>query len=133
MLDMLRIRKAKLKRLTVSGNSLGDEFLKSFGELFKSSNTLTYVDLTRNDISDKGIDIISKYLSGNSILDELLLGQNIKITDKSIPTLTKMVESSSLKVLGLESTAITQHNKLVRALFTNIMKHGWSGFIYTRK
>ena len=78
-----------------------------------------------NEITDKGIEILSPYLEGNKTFKEFRFNGNKGITDKSIPSLMKMIEKTVIINIVVTNTSITDKSIFVVPLVNNILKHGY--------
>ncbi len=101
-----------------------DECLISIGEYIKSNNYIKTISLNSTQVSDTGIEILAPYLDGNKTLNRLLFWYNGRITDKSVPMLLKMIESSHIEYIGAFMTSITQNSVLAVALAHNRIRYG---------
>ena len=109
--DLLRTTESSIKEVWLSDNKqINDECMKSLGEYIKYNKSIEGILLNRNKISDTGIEILASYLDGNTTFKGLYLNGNKGITDKSIPLLMKMIESSYIERMDLYNTLITQKN-----------------------
>lgn len=105
---------------------MDDDCMKAFGEYVKSNKHIETVEISSAQISDAGIEILAPYLEGNTTLRCLRLGWNKKITDKSIPLLMKMVETSRIEVMNINETSVTRTDMFIAPLTCNIIKNGTS-------
>lgn len=74
--------------------------MKSIGEYIQSIKSVKRLGLSSNNITNKGIEIFTPYLEGNISLQHLFLEYNKGITEKSLPTLIKMITSSLIHNLS---------------------------------
>ncbi len=126
LFDMLRTTNSSIKDIDLSANKqINDECMKSLGEYIKYNKSIEMMWLNNNNISDKGIEILAPHLDGNTTIKYLGLYYNEGITDKSIPFLLKMIESSHIEDIGLHETSITQDNiiDVCIPLANNIFKY----------
>ncbi len=111
LFDMLRTTNSFIKDIDLNGNKqINDECMKSVGEYIKSNKFIEEISLENNKISDAGIEILAPYLDGNTTFKRFDLTWNEGITDKSIPLLVNMVESSHIENIRLYGTSITKKN-----------------------
>lgn len=103
----------------MSSNNIGDECLKECGEWIQGNNTLQVLCLNDNCISDKGINILVPYLSGNTTLQNLNLAKNKMITDLSINHLNESLENTSIEELSLVETS----GSSPKILFLNLIRN----------
>ncbi len=122
---MLRTTNSSINEICLSGNQqINDSCMKSVGEYIKSNKYIEGIWLGENNISDVGIEILAPYLDGNTTFKGFYLNFNKGITDKSIPFLVKMIESSHIVDMGINNTSITQINTLAMPLACNTFNHG---------
>ena len=86
--------------------------MKLLGEYIKSNKSIERILLNDTSISNAGIEILAPYLDGNTTFKQLHLSYNKGITDKSIPLLIKMIESSCIEDIDIYDTSITQKNTI---------------------
>ena len=127
LFDMLRTTNSSIKEMWLNNNrQINDECIKSLGEYIKYNKSIEVISLNSNKISDAGIEILAPYLDGNTTFKELDLNYNKGITDKSIPLLLKMIESSHIENMDIRGTSITQENiiDICISLAWNTFKYG---------
>ncbi len=108
---MLRITSSSIKEINLRFNEqIDDECMKSLGEYIKSNKSIEEILLGSINISDTVIEILVPYLDGNTTFKRLSLIGNRGITDKSIPYLVKMIESSHMHDLNISGISIKQRN-----------------------
>lgn len=98
--------KSSISVLNLSSNGLDDECMKDLGELILDSTTLEYLRLDYTKITDKGIEILSSYLIGNTTLKRLGVSGNSEITRESVPYIHQIIKSSCLVELDLSHSSI---------------------------
>lgn len=94
--------------LHLAVNQLDDECLKSLGEYIQDNDYLEIVNLCNNQITDKGIQILTGYLIGNVVLKELKLDFIKQITNDSVMNLTEIAKATNVKVIGIFKTSIAE-------------------------
>ncbi len=127
LFDMLRTTNSSIKEVYLNKNKqINDECMKSLGEYIKSNKSIEMISLSSNNISDAGIEILAPNIDGNTTFKQFDFGGDYRITDKSIPFLVKMIESSHIENLGVTNTSITQENiiDVCVSLATNTFKDG---------
>jgi len=112
--------------ISLSDNSIDDDCMKDLGELLQMNKYIIMIDISypsksESGISDKGIEILTKYLKGNEILKELHLDQNNKITEKSIPFLKEMIINSRIEIVECNNIPL---GEISSSLAINQMKNG---------
>ena len=111
LFETLKEMKSKLIYLYLSGNLLDDECMKTLGEFIKYSETFESIGISNNNITDKGIEILSEYLIGYITLYELDFSYNEGITDKSLPYLIDIAKKTSITSMNLFSTSVSKENQ----------------------
>ena len=115
--------------LYLTGNRLSNQSLSIFTHALYNNNTLKELDLSDNQISDRGIEILSDVLLNNrSILEKLHLGSN-SITDRGVEYLSNMLKTNRYLThlmlnrnqignpsVHLLSNALTLQNKTLEVL-----------------
>lgn len=134
LFDTLRECQSKIKTIDLDENSLGDAFMDSFVEYIASAKSLREISLNKNNITDKGIKMLSDCVANdNSDLEMIFLKGNTKITDASIPQLTAMIRKSSIHDIQLSGTSITNQNDIAVALFRNQVKKGYKIMSFAKR
>lgn len=125
LFDALRVSRSNIAHIDLSSNrDVDDEIMKGVGEYIKENKHIKELYLLALQISDTGIAILTPYLDGNSTLTLLDFEENHGITDKSIPSLILMVESSRIENLCVVETSIENTDVLIVPLSCNIIKNG---------
>lgn len=86
------------------------------------------IEITHSKITDHSIEILTKYLHGNTTFKKLGIGYNDRITSKSTLYLKNIIESSCIIDVDIAGTSITPANVLVVKLAYNIIKYGSKKF-----
>lgn len=123
LFDTLKDMKSEIVCLDISSNGLDDDCMTSLSEFIQQSKFLEELKVCYNLISDKGVEILSKHLIGNTAIKKLDLSSNKKITDTSIPILIKAIESSQMFYVNISMTEVTLNSALVVPLAHNVMKY----------
>jgi hypothetical protein len=93
----LSMNKSNLKRLSLASNGLTDEGAVYLAEMLKTNQTLTILNLSSNQISDRGIYVLGKALAGhNKHLEELYIQSNKLVSDASVDILVNMFNCNSI-------------------------------------
>ena len=100
--------------------------MKDLGELLQMNKYITMIDISYpsksvSGISDKGIEILTKYLKGNEKLKYLNFDKNNKITEKSIPIVKEMIIKSRIEYLWCDSIS---SGEIISLLAINQMING---------
>lgn len=110
----LRECKATLTKITLSNDQLNSECMDQLGEYLQNDDSLEYLDIAYNNITDKDVETLSEYLVGNSTLKDIILKRNEDISDRSSPFLAKIAKTTCVIKIDLTWTAISQ------AIYSNI-------------
>ncbi len=124
LFDTLRKCKSVVSILNLSNNQLDDNCMKSLGEYLEGNDYLIKLFVGGRQITDKGIKVVSEYLTRNNVLKILYFTFHKGITDASVPFLVKMIESTHLEVVLVNSTSINHINAIEIALACNKIKYG---------
>lgn len=106
--------------------------MSSLGEYIQENDYISKIGIGHNQISDKGIEIISKYLVGNTQISKLDISGNKNITNHSIPFLMEMIKNSAIKLIDFRQTSINNKNELMTVLCLNRLKFGIDIMIFTK-
>jgi len=103
----------QLKDIELSDNNLDDNCIEPLGRLIQKKKSIECISLSGNYITDKGIDILSYCIIGNTKIRLLDIRNNIGITDGSFDILKEMIEKSNIEFIDLEFTSINPENILL--------------------
>lgn len=109
--------------MNLSRNSFDLKFIDDLIDLLKINKTIEGIELYNSNITDESIDKLSKGLVGNTSLKTLGIEGNKKVTDKSIPSLVKLIENSHIIKIVIQDTRITQKGSIAEALTANVLKY----------
>lgn len=123
LLERLKESKLIVTSLSLSRNDINDSFMTQIGEYLQNNQYLERLTMESASITDKGIEILSKYLVGNVGLKQLGLGLNDKITNVSILLLVEMIESSHIHELFTQGTSIFESRILALPLAHNAIRY----------
>lgn len=107
LFETLKNSKAKVTHLYLGENKLDDECITSLGEYLQNNSSLVEISLYWNQLSDRGIEILSNYIVGNNVLEAIDFSSNRAITAKSTPYFKEMVSRSCLQTVKLDDLPIT--------------------------
>lgn len=124
LLQALRESNSTISFLSLVRNPLDDGFVNQLGEFIRENQYILSIFLDESNITDKGIEILSGYMVGNATLKVISFNLNEGITDKSIPILIKIIETSHIDVILIRGTTISKMNVLVIPLAQSMVKHG---------
>ncbi len=124
LFETLNECKSTISLLSISCVNFNEEFMKPLGECIQCNQhleTLHLVDLT---LTDKGIEILSEFLIGNTTLKELGAIGISGITNASVPHLLEIVKKSYITnvVMNTLSLAFDKQNDIREATKIPILK-----------
>lgn len=125
LLNALRENNSSISKIFLEKDNITDTCMPSLGEFIQDNPSVQEVFVGHNKISDSGIETLLPYMIGNTELRVIGFDACVLITDKSIPLLIKMIESSSLCLVITAATSITQENLLIAPLIHNVLSTGW--------
>lgn len=96
-----------LRNLRLKDCGLADDILQSFAELLNENETIKFVSLQSNIITDAGIEILSQELSGNTSILSLDLAYIKQLTDFSTSHLIELAKTTNLEHLEVLHTNIS--------------------------
>lgn len=102
---------SSLKSIGLSGNPLDDDCMDAMGSLLHYNPTIQTVLIDsgyvgKNHISDKGVEILSQHLIGNTVLKILAISGLTQITKNSTPVLVNLATKSGISKIITTMTAI---------------------------
>lgn len=86
------------------------------------NNTLDYLDIQGNHITDEGFTELIPYLKENKTLKHILIEGN-KTNPTSLPLFIKMIESSAIESMDLAFSYYNYNKEMRFALLVNILKN----------
>lgn len=105
--------------------------MKSLGEYIQLNSSIESINLEaklhslpHNSQSNKGLEILSEYLYGNTTFRRLKIGYHKDLTDLVVPCIIKMIESSRVEHIGILKTSITNTKVIIPYLVKNVLKNG---------
>jgi Ran GTPase-activating protein (RanGAP) involved in mRNA processing and transport len=105
--------KAPIMILNLSHNNIGDKGAEHLAEVLKAKRTLIQLHLNNNRISDRGVQLLANALcDAKTNLTNLYLHNNRLISNLSVGYLTNMLnQNRSLKTLWLIDCNLTNADK----------------------
>ncbi len=97
--------------LDLSNNKIDDECMKQLGDYVQDNQHFECLNVGWNKVTDKGIEIISEHLIGNTKLNLLDLSFNKRITDKSVPYLIEIAKKSCITQMDISYTSISEEKQ----------------------
>lgn len=107
---MLTDKKINVTRINFHGNMLDDTAMENLAAYIENNDCITHLDISMNNITDKGIEILSHSIIGHPTLKTLIIGFNGDITDASVPNILKMINESSITDLYVGEDFISEEN-----------------------
>jgi len=133
LFNTLKECKSSIETINLNFNQLNDDCMESLGQFIQNSQTIKNIDIGKNKITDKGIEILLPYLIGNTTFKIFDFLWNKGITDKSIPLLIEIIQKSNIQDINIDETSITNKSILVVPLIKNIFKNGSDKIYMERK
>lgn len=125
LFDTLKTSNAKVIGVELGGNEkIGDECMASLGEYIKDNKSISDVRLDGTQVTDHGVEILASYLGGNTTFKRLVFDRCKGITDKSVPVLIKMIETSSIVSVDAYEASISDVGVFAAPISFNIIKRG---------
>lgn len=123
LFETLRECNSTITTLTLSNNNLSDGCMEQLGRFIQESKDIESLLIQETDISDEDIRILSTFLKGNKTLKLISIERNTRITDKSVPILTSMIESSCIQVINVDGTSISNDSIFILPIAFNTLKN----------
>lgn len=95
----------------MSRNRLNDYCMLQLGNFIEANECLIEIDLGQNRIANKGIEILTEHMIGNTGLKLLWLNGNTGIKNSSVPYLLEAITKSNIAEIHMNSTCISDENK----------------------
>lgn len=125
LFDALRTNKSSIKHIDLAKNQdIDDGCIKWIGEYIADNTNIEHLSLAMTSISNAGIKILVSCIEGNTTLKELDLSGNKGITDKILPLLLKMFETTHIEDINVDGTSITQMDTFLIPTISNKIKYG---------
>lgn len=107
MFDTLKRNNSRIAEIMFWTNNLDDQCMKSLGEYIQNSKNLKYISLYQNEFTDKGIEILTPFLVGNTTLGSIDFRSNEGVTDASGPYILEIARTSHMNSFGLVCTNVS--------------------------
>lgn len=125
LFDALKQSNSKIVELYLRDHrTFEDDCMKSIGEYIQSNKYIQGITLNNTSISDTSIELLAPYLDGNTTFKSIHFSGCEKLTNKSLPFLTKMIESSAITYIDISLTSITEQSALTVLTTRNIIRYG---------
>jgi len=103
-----------LRTVGLHVNLIGDAGIIAIADALKTNKSIQTMYLDNNVFGDVGMIALAEALVGNKILERLDIAYNKDITDKSVPALKLMLETSKIRTMEL-SVSGTSVSKIAKA------------------
>lgn len=133
LFDRLRASDSSISFIDLSRTDIDDMCMLSLGEYIKSSKYIESIFLSNTRITDKGIDTLAPYMDDKKTFKNLFLNGCHGITDTSVPSLIKIIESSDMEHIDITGTPITETTAFAISLAINSIKNGTNGLVINYK
>lgn len=124
LFDILSKKKSTLEKINLRSNEMDDKIITSLGEYVKSNEYIQYICIGDSHISDKGIEMLSSYLHGNTSLKGIDLSRCSLVTNSSVEWLLKAIQLSHIESVDVVKTSISRDNIFAASLAVNKIKNG---------
>lgn len=111
LLNGLRDSGLVISRIKLSGNHLEDGCMPALGEFIQKSQKLEVIRVDYNNLTNVGIQTISKYLTGNTMIRTLDFKGNRGITDESGNAFKELSKKSYITEINLGDTNYSEDNQ----------------------
>lgn len=116
LFDTLKIQQSHVVGMNISQNLVDDRCMTALGEFLHSNQHIKNIIIGKTQLSDKGIEVLSNFVSEATSLTKLSFQFNKEITDGSIPSLLRMIKTSNLEEVLVSETSLANIKILERAL-----------------
>lgn len=124
LLNSLKQNKMHLISINFQHNELDDDCLKAIGEYIVDNDRIESIWIGNNNkITDEGVKTLSTFIMNSKSLLILGLREIVNITNASTPALMQMIESSEIEELNIMGTSIVPQTIFAAALAINKLKH----------
>lgn len=108
LFDVLKECSSVVSNLNISHNLMNDDCLRNLGEYVQNNEYLERLKIGGLDITDKGIEIFSEYMTGNVKMKYLFFGESYGITDASVPFFMEIARKSCIEKVSIWGTSISE-------------------------
>jgi Ran GTPase-activating protein (RanGAP) involved in mRNA processing and transport len=116
----LSLNNSSLTHLFLASVGITDEGVKYLAQMLKTNSKLCSLTLERNNIGDKGIEILANTLIHyNNTLEHIFLESNKLVSDSSVDSLVEMLKQNlSLSSLSISHCSLSEEGKeRIRRIF----------------
>lgn len=102
--------KSLVLAIWLTGNLLDDDCLENLGEFVQSNKMMESFNIGYNRITDKGMEIITEFVIGNTSLQFIGLEGNEDITEKSMNNIIEIAKKTHITSLYIYDTQISDQS-----------------------
>lgn len=107
LFGLLNLKRSTIRSINLKSNDIGDKSMQEIGKFLKENKIIEKIDLSVTNITDKGIAILAPYLVGNTTLKSISFQHNKCITPTFIPVLAKVLSVTNIEKIDIDGTSIT--------------------------
>jgi len=104
--SLLKSNNESIVKISMHHTDFDDDSIEIFGRLIKQNKNICSIDLTGNKITDKGVEMLSEYIIGNTSINKIYLVMNKGITNYSLEIIKNMVKTSYISCFDVYMTNI---------------------------
>lgn len=123
LLERFEKAQCKMNFIGISSNNIDNSCMVPLGKFLQRNPTFRGIRIG-HQIDDEGINAISPYLMKETELRTFDVGGNKRITDKSIPIISKILEKSQISSFEVGETSIKDDHHLLLLQDINLIKNG---------
>lgn len=114
------INECMVRRLDLENSPLDIHCVSKLSDVLTHNKTMEALRLNSSPLPPNSLQIITRAVSINSLLDTLVLSDDNNITDKDVPYICQMLTiNKSLKILSFRCSNVTKYRKLSKELNKN--------------
>lgn len=114
--------KLEVDQLFLDDNKIDDKIMSHLGE-FINKKQVYEINLSRNNVSDEGIELLTKSLPFSDYFRSLNISGNKLISDKSTNNFVKILKESYIDTIGYHNISIDDEDKIEIELLINGIKN----------
>lgn len=77
--------------------------MQYLGEFIQDNHCIEELQISNNEITNKGVEILSEHLIANSTIKKLYLLENRGVSEASVPTVIEMIKKSNITEMDIWS------------------------------
>lgn len=124
----------RVKEIYLEGNEIDNDSIVEAAEMINKNYHINTIRLGYNEggnlITDDGLMMLCELLKGNMSLKSLYLSYIEGITNKSVEALKTLVENSSITLVQLNETSISNKADIAPSLAVNRLKSKYSNVTF---